>query len=74
MHNKSKRLFGRRKQRVRRRVGITAKGRPRLSVFRSSLHIYAQVIDEGSGKILALPLALASPLFAPAWPATAGSP
>src|ERR1700680_1649380 len=53
MQDKSKRLFGRRKQRVRRRVGTTAKGRPRLSGFRSSLHIYAQVIDEGSGKILA---------------------
>ena len=53
MRNKSKRLFGRRKERVRRRVDTTAKGRPRLSVFRSSLHIYAQVIDAGSGKILA---------------------
>jgi large subunit ribosomal protein L18 len=53
MQTKSKRLFGRRQQRVRRRMGINAKGRPRLSVFRSSLHIYAQVIDAASGKILA---------------------
>ena len=53
MQTKSKRLFGRRQQRVRRRVDITAKGRPRLSVFRSSLHIYAQVIDATDGKILA---------------------
>ena len=28
-------------------------GRPRLAVFRSLNHIYAQVIDDGSGKTLA---------------------
>jgi large subunit ribosomal protein L18 len=36
---------------VRRRVKIT--GRPRLSVFRSGRHIYAQVIDDARGHTLA---------------------
>jgi large subunit ribosomal protein L18 len=30
-----------------------AHGRPRLSVFRSSKHIYAQLIDDGAGRTLA---------------------
>ena len=30
-----------------------AHGRPRLSVFRSSKHIYAQVIDDAAGRTLA---------------------
>ena len=36
----------RRKQRVRLALRRSAGGRPRLSVFRSSKHIYAQVIDD----------------------------
>jgi large subunit ribosomal protein L18 len=36
----------RRKKRVRLSLRRTASGRPRLSVFRSSKHIYAQVIDK----------------------------
>jgi large subunit ribosomal protein L18 len=31
----------------------SASGRARLSVFRSSRHIYAQVIDDGAGKTVA---------------------
>lgn len=42
----------RRRVRVRSRVFGTAE-RPRLSVFRSSKHIYAQVIDDVTGKTLA---------------------
>ena len=42
----------RRQARVRRAVKAGASGRPRLSVFRSSLHIYAQVIDDLNGKTL----------------------
>ncbi len=42
----------RRHARVRRRVAGTAR-RPRLNVFRSSLHIYAQVIDDVAGHTLA---------------------
>lgn len=44
-------------QRIRRHARVRAKvvgtsGRPRLSVFRSSRFIYAQVIDDGAGKTL----------------------
>lgn len=40
----------RREFRVRNRVRTT--GRPRLSVFRSNKHIYAQIIDDSAGKTL----------------------
>lgn len=42
-----------RKARVRRQIRKRANGRPRLSVFRSSKHIYAQVIDDASGNTVA---------------------
>jgi large subunit ribosomal protein L18 len=42
----------RRKLRIRKNVNGTTE-RPRLSVFRSARHIYAQVIDDTSGKTLA---------------------
>ena len=42
----------RRQARVRRTVKAAAGGRPRLSVFRSSKHIYAQLIDDGKGQTL----------------------
>ena len=53
MQTKSKRLFGRRQKRVRHRLIVHAAGRPRLAVFRSSQHIYAQVIDDRTGRTLA---------------------
>jgi len=45
-------------QRLRRKRGIRKKilgvpSRPRLSVFRSAKHIYAQVIDDLSGRTIA---------------------
>ena len=43
----------RRQARVRRAVKAAANGRPRLSVFRSSKHIYAQIIDDATGRTLA---------------------
>ena len=43
----------RRASRVRRALKKSANGRPRLSVFRSSKQIYAQVIDDAAGKTLA---------------------
>jgi len=45
----TKKLFERRRRRVRFALRLKAKGRPRLSVFRSSKHIYAQVIDDVAG-------------------------
>jgi large subunit ribosomal protein L18 len=42
----------RRHGRVRKRVSGSAE-RPRLSVFRSNVHIYAQVIDDTVGRTLA---------------------
>jgi large subunit ribosomal protein L18 len=43
---------GRVKERIRRKVHGTAQ-RPRLAVFRSLKYIYAQVIDDASGKTIA---------------------
>jgi large subunit ribosomal protein L18 len=43
---------GRRIARVRRSLKKVATGRPRLSVFRSSKQIYAQIIDDTAGKTL----------------------
>ena len=43
----------RRKQRVRLSLRRSSGGRPRLSVFRSSKHIYAQIIDDGKGQTIA---------------------
>lgn len=43
----------RRRQRLRYNLRLKSGGRPRLSVFRSSKHIYAQVIDDGQGRTLA---------------------
>lgn len=45
-------LRGRRHVRVRKKVEGTAQ-RPRLAVFRSEHHIYAQVIDDAAGHTLA---------------------
>jgi len=49
----AKSLNERRKSRVRHQIRLKAGGRPRLSVFRSSQHIYAQVIDDKVGRTLA---------------------
>ena len=43
----------RRTAKVRRNIRRAAAGRARLSVFRSSKHIYAQVIDDVKGETLA---------------------
>jgi large subunit ribosomal protein L18 len=51
--SKMKVTNARRKVRVRNSVKRAAGGRPRLSVFRSSKHIYAQVIDDAKGETLA---------------------
>src|ERR1044071_4850892 len=51
--DKANKLFKRRQTRVRTSIRKNAVGRPRLSVFRSSLHIYAQIIDDVSGVTVA---------------------
>lgn len=48
----SKQLHDRRKERVRYQLRKRAAGRPRLSVFRSSKNIYAQIIDDTKGVTL----------------------
>ncbi len=45
-------LFKKRQSRTRYKIASTA-GRPRLSIFRSGKHIYAQVIDDGTAATLA---------------------
>jgi large subunit ribosomal protein L18 len=48
-----KKLFDRRKSRVRHRIAVESTGRPRLTVYRSGRHIYAQVVDDLGSKTLA---------------------
>lgn len=51
MRNKKLAAKLRRKRRVRGKIFGTAL-RPRLSVYKSNLHIYAQLIDDNAGKTL----------------------
>jgi large subunit ribosomal protein L18 len=44
-------LRSRRRRRIRKRIWGTAQ-RPRLSVFRSNKHIYAQIVDDDLGHTL----------------------
>jgi len=48
-----KKLFDRRKRRTRHRLRKVERIKPRLSVFRSGRHIYAQIIDDAGGITLA---------------------
>jgi large subunit ribosomal protein L18 len=49
---KDQKSTDRRKARVRRALRARAYGKPRLSVFRSSKQIYAQIIDDEKGATL----------------------
>jgi large subunit ribosomal protein L18 len=51
--SKLKDLSQRRQRRVRTQIRHKAIGRPRLTVFRSSKHIYAQVVDDNRGATVA---------------------
>jgi large subunit ribosomal protein L18 len=53
MAKKPAELFQRRRERVRYKLRQAGKLRPRLTVFRSSRHIYAQIIDDAAGRTLA---------------------
>ena len=55
----------RRKKRIRKKMAGTPE-RPRLSVFRSAKHIYAQVIDDSTGATLAAASTLHKDIKAPA--------
>ena len=46
-------LKTRRRERLRYQLRQKSAGRPRLSVFRSGKHIYAQIIDDAEGRTLA---------------------
>jgi large subunit ribosomal protein L18 len=46
-------LFEKRRRRVRTQLRVRAGLRPRLSVHRSSQHIYAQLIDDVAGRTVA---------------------
>jgi large subunit ribosomal protein L18 len=46
-------LAQRRRSRTRKKLRKVSKVRPRLSVFRSGRHIYAQVIDDNAGHTMA---------------------
>lgn len=49
----TKQLFVRRRDRTRGKLRQANTGRPRLTVFRSGKHIYAQVIDDTEGNTVA---------------------
>jgi large subunit ribosomal protein L18 len=49
---KDNKAVDRRKARIRRSIRVRAYGKPRLSVFRSSKQIYAQIIDDDQGATL----------------------
>ena len=52
VHSRLAKQNQRRQYRVRNRIIRDAHGRPRLSIFRSNRHMYAQIIDDVAGKTL----------------------
>jgi large subunit ribosomal protein L18 len=54
-------LRNKRKSRIRRKLSGTAE-RPRLTVYKSLKHVYAQVVDDASGKTLAFASSLSKEL------------
>ena len=62
---KIKKQRQRRVFRVRNLVRRSAKGRPRLSVFRSNRHMYAQIVDDVAGNTLATACSLEKDVCGP---------
>lgn len=52
VHNRMLSPRQRRAERIRKKIAGTPE-RPRLSVFKSNKHIYAQIVDDSEGKTLA---------------------
>lgn len=63
-HSRRRRVF-----RVRNQVRRAASGRPRLSVFRSNKHMYAQIIDDEQGTTLVSASTLDKDVSGPGSPA-----
>jgi large subunit ribosomal protein L18 len=59
MSKKTARLY--RKERIRKKLSGTSE-RPRLTIYKSLKHMYAQVIDDGAGKTLAFAPSLSKEL------------
>jgi large subunit ribosomal protein L18 len=59
--NEAARLRARRRIRIRKKVAGTSE-RPRLAVFRSNRYIYAQLIDDATGRTLAAASSLEAPV------------
>ena len=51
--NTPRKLFKKRQARVRTALKNAANGKMRLSVFRSNMHVYAQIIDDAKGVTVA---------------------
>ncbi|KGB27305.1 50S ribosomal protein L18 [Candidatus Liberibacter solanacearum] len=58
-----KKALARRTSRIRRNLKRVTKGHLRLSVYRSSKHIYGQIIDDNVGHTLASASSLNEPLL-----------
>ena len=52
MANNTRALFVRRRNRVRNKLKAMARGRLRMSVFRSAKNLYVQIIDDAEGRTL----------------------
>ena len=65
VHSRLAKQNQRRQYRVRNRVIRDAHGRPRLSIFRSNRHMYAQIIDDAAGKTLVAASTVESELAGP---------
>ena len=62
MADKKLALTERRRSRLRYQLKQKSGGRPRLSVFRSGKHIYAQVIDDKQGRTVACASSMEKPM------------